>query len=260
MLIDWFTVVAQLVNFLILIWLLKRFLYQPVLKALDEREKKIAAELEHAASVEAEAAQEKAEWQKKNDEFAQQRQQMMKQATDDAATRRSELLDEARQEYDALHSRLLETLKREQEEREAETERRISDEIFSVAGKLLTELSDESLEARIIEKFCLKLEAGGPEIAGQLAGQDGAAKQAVVRSTFPLTPEQREKIGGAITALLGVETPLSFEQSDKAVCGIELCVNGLCVSWHFQAALDALKRAADEYRDRETDNGAADAR
>ncbi|ACF11478.1 alternate F1F0 ATPase, F0 subunit B [Chlorobaculum parvum NCIB 8327] len=260
MLIDWFTVVAQLVNFLILIWLLKRFLYQPVLKALDEREIKIATELEHAASVEAEASREKAEWQKKNDEFAQQRQQMMKQATDEATTRRSELLDEARQEYDALHSRLLETLKREEAERQEEAERRVSDEIFSVAGKLLTELADESLESRIIDKFCRKLEAGGPEIAGQLEGQNGAAKQAIVRSTFPLTPEQREKVSGTITTLLGVETPLSFEQSDKAGCGIELCVDGLCISWHFQAALDALKRAADEYRDRETDNGAADAR
>lgn len=260
MLIDWFTVAAQLVNFLILLWLLKRFLYQPVLKALDEREKKIAAELEHAASVEAEAAQEKAAWQKKNDEFAQQRQQMMKQATDEAATRRSELLDEARQEYDALHSRLLETLKREETEREEETERRVNDEIFSVAGKLLAELADESLEARIIEKFCHKLDAGGSEIAEQLAGQDGAPKQAVVRSTFPLMPEQRERVTGTIEKLIGSETPLSFEQSDKSGCGIELCVDGLCVSWHFQAALDALKRAADEYREHEPDEGAADAR
>lgn len=40
MLIDWFTVIAELVNFLILVWLLKRFLYEPVLKAIDEREKK----------------------------------------------------------------------------------------------------------------------------------------------------------------------------------------------------------------------------
>lgn len=260
MLIDWFTVAAQLVNFLILLWLLKRFLYQPVLKALDEREKKIAAELEHAANVEAEAAQEKAAWQKKNDEFAQQRQQMMKQATDEAATLRSELLDEARQEYDALHSRLLETLKREETEREEETERRVNDEIFSVAGKLLAELADESLEARIIDKFCRKLEAGGSEIAGQLPGQDGAPKQAVVRSTFPLMPEQRDKVSGTIKTMLGSEAPLSFEQSEKAGCGIELCVDGLCVSWHFQAALDALKRAADDYRDRETDNGAPDAR
>ena len=45
MLIDWFTVGAQAVNFLILVWLLKRFLYEPVLAAIDAREKKIAAEL-----------------------------------------------------------------------------------------------------------------------------------------------------------------------------------------------------------------------
>ena len=260
MLIDWFTVTAQLVNFLILIWLLKRFLYQPVLKALDEREKKIAAELEHAASVEAEAAQEKAEWQKKNDEFAQQRQQMMKEATNEVATRRTSLLEKAREEYDALQSRLLETLKREEAERQDEAERRVSDEIFSVAGKLLAELADESLEARIIDKFCRKLEAGGSEIAGQLKGQDGAAKQAVVRSTFQLTPEQRDKVSGTAKKVLGVEAPLSFEQSDKAGCGIELCVDGLCVSWHFQAALDALKRTANDHRDRETDEGTSDAK
>jgi F-type H+-transporting ATPase subunit b len=259
MLIDWFTVAAQLVNFLILIWLLKRFLYKPVLKALDEREKKIAAELEHAAGIEADAALEKAKWQKKNDEFETQRQLMLKQVTDEAATRRSELLDAARQEYDALHSRLLETLKREQEEREAETERRISDEIFSVAGKLLEELADESLGSRIIDKFCRQIEAGGDGIVRQFTGENGTPKQAVVRSTFALTPEQREKVTGTIEKLIGSDAPLSFEISGESGCGIELCVDGLCVSWHFQAALDALKLSADEYRKHELERAASDA-
>ena len=45
MLIDWFTVGAQALNFLILVWLMKHFLYQPILHAIDAREKKIAAEL-----------------------------------------------------------------------------------------------------------------------------------------------------------------------------------------------------------------------
>ena len=43
MLIDWFTVIAQMLNFLILVWLLKRFLYQPILDAIDAREKGIAS-------------------------------------------------------------------------------------------------------------------------------------------------------------------------------------------------------------------------
>ena len=248
MLIDWFTVAAQLVNFLILIWLLKRFLYQPVLKALDEREKKIAAELEHAASVEAEAEREKAEWLKKNAGFEKQRQLMLNQATDEVATRRTELLDAARQEYETLHSKLLATLKREQEERREENERRISDEIFALAGKLLTELADESLESRIIDKFCRKLETSGAEITGQLTGEEGTPKQAVVRSAFPLDQPQREKIGKAVKALLGTETPLSFEISEKSGCGIELCVNGYCLSWRIDAALDALKQSAEAHR------------
>ncbi len=59
MLIDWFTVVAQALNFLILVWLLKRFLYKPILNALDAREKRIAAELADADARKAEARQER---------------------------------------------------------------------------------------------------------------------------------------------------------------------------------------------------------
>ena len=55
MLIDWFTVGAQIVNFLILVWLLKRFLYKPILDAIDAREKRIAAELADADTKKAEA-------------------------------------------------------------------------------------------------------------------------------------------------------------------------------------------------------------
>lgn len=73
MLIDWFTVIAQVLNFLILVWLLKRFLYKPILNAIDEREKRVAAELADADAKEAEAQKEKEEFKQKNEEFDQQR-------------------------------------------------------------------------------------------------------------------------------------------------------------------------------------------
>ena len=50
MLIDWFTVGAQALNFLILVWLMKHFLYKPILNAIDAREKLIATELADAAA------------------------------------------------------------------------------------------------------------------------------------------------------------------------------------------------------------------
>ena len=62
MLIDWFTVGAQVLNFLILVWLMKRFLYQPILRAIDAREERIAKELADAQARRIEA-------QKEHDEF-----------------------------------------------------------------------------------------------------------------------------------------------------------------------------------------------
>src|SRR5665647_469211 len=84
MLIDWFTVGAQALNFVVLVWLLKHFLYKPVLDAIDAREKQIAAQLADAEAKKAEAKKERDEFQRKNDDFDQQRAALLAKATGDA--------------------------------------------------------------------------------------------------------------------------------------------------------------------------------
>ena len=90
MLIDWFTVIAQVVNFLILVWLLKRFLYKPILNAIDVREKKVADELANADAKEAEAQKEKDEFRHKNEELDQQRAALLNKAKDEATAERQQ--------------------------------------------------------------------------------------------------------------------------------------------------------------------------
>ena len=105
MLADWFTIVAQALNFLILVWLMKRFLYKPILHAIDEREKRIAKELANADAKKAEAQKEHDEFQHKNAEFDQQRAALLSKATDEAQAERQRLLDEARKAAVALNSK-----------------------------------------------------------------------------------------------------------------------------------------------------------
>src|SRR5271165_4877827 len=105
MLIDWFTVAAQAVNFLILVWLMKRFLYKPILHAIDEREKRIATELANAGKKKAEAQKESDDFKHKNEEFDKQRAALLSKATDDAKAERQRLLDEARKAADALSAK-----------------------------------------------------------------------------------------------------------------------------------------------------------
>ena len=105
MLIDWFTVGAQALNFLILVWLMKRFLYKPILHAIDEREKRIAAELANADVKKAEAEKERDDFQHKNAEFDQQRAALMTKATTDAQAENQRLIDEARKAAVALSTK-----------------------------------------------------------------------------------------------------------------------------------------------------------
>ena len=63
--IDWFTVAAQAINFLLLVWLMKRFLYKPVLRSIDSREKRIEEQLGDAKALKMEALKEKEEFQRK---------------------------------------------------------------------------------------------------------------------------------------------------------------------------------------------------
>jgi F-type H+-transporting ATPase subunit b len=83
MLIDWFTVGAQVLNFLILVWLMKRFLYKPILHAIDAREKRIAAELADADTKRPKPKR-SATSSNKNEEFDQQRAALLSKATDEA--------------------------------------------------------------------------------------------------------------------------------------------------------------------------------
>ena len=111
MLIDWFTVIAQVLNFLILVWLLKRFLYKPILNAIDAREKRIADELANADAKKAEAQKEQDEFKRKNEEFDQQRSALLSKAKDEAKAERQRLMDEARKAASDLSSKLQETLR-----------------------------------------------------------------------------------------------------------------------------------------------------
>src|SRR4051812_42300477 len=101
MLIDWFTVAAQTLNFVVLIGLLRRFLYRPILQAIDAREKRIAAELALAAGKKAEAQLERDEFLHKNEALERERGALLRRATEEAGAEGQRLTEAARAAADA---------------------------------------------------------------------------------------------------------------------------------------------------------------
>ena len=190
MLIDWFTVGAQALNFLILVWLLKRFLYKPILDAIDAREKRIAAELADAAAKEAEAKKERDEFQHKNEEFDQQRAALLSKATDEANAERQRLLDEARRAADALSATRQDALRNDAHHLNQAIVRRTQQEVFAIARKALADLATTSLEERLGEVFTRRLrEMDGKAKEGLAKALKTASSPALVRSAFDLPAE-----------------------------------------------------------------------
>jgi len=247
MLIDWFTIVAQAINFLILVWLMKRFLYKPILHAIDDREKRIAAELADVDAKKTDAQKESDEFKRKNKEFDQQRDALLGEATDEAQAERQRLLDEARTAAAALSSKRQQALKNEEHNVHQAISRRTLQEVFAIARKTLTDLAGTSLEERMVDVFVRRMrELDGEErrlLASALKASPGPV---IVRTTFDLPPEQCASTEAAIKETLGTETQVQFETAPDLVSGIELTVNGQKVAWSIADYLASLEKGNDE--------------
>ncbi len=247
MLIDWFTIIAQALNFLILVWLMKRFLYKPILNAIDAREKRIATDLAHTAKIKAEAQKERDEFQHKNEAFARQRAALLSKATDEAKAERQRLLDEARQAAAALNAKRQETLRNDAHTLNQAIRIRTQQEVFAIARKVLTDLAATGLEACMVDVFVHRLRKLNREEKGRLVSALKASPgPVIVRTTFDLPPAQLASTEGAIKETLGPETQVRFETAPELISGIELATNGQKVAWSIVDYLVSLQEGVDE--------------
>ena len=243
MLIDWFTVGAQALNFVILVWLMKRFLYKPILDAIDVREKGVAAKLADAEAKRVEAKKEQEDFQRKNEELDQQRAALLAKATDEAKSERQRLLGEARKAADDLSSKRAETLRRQAHDLKQDLQARAQEEVFAIARRALTDLATTSLEERMGEVFTRRLrEMDAPARATLGKALATAAQPAVVRSAFDLPPEQRAAIQNALNETFSAEVHVSFETAPGLVSGIELATGGQKVGWTIADYLTSMEK------------------
>ena len=233
--IDWITVGAQIGNFLVLVWLLKRFLYRPILDGIDAREAEIAARMGEAAAVR--KAAETAEAQSRA-EIASLR------------ASRAEMIDEARltarQERDALLSDARKRLAKEQADREihrAEEARGFAAELhlsgaealLALTRKALADLADETLEQRIVAHAAARLKT----VASDLREAAGDSREAVALTRSALPEEAQMRLREELGLVLPGFT-LHFDTDATLSPGLNLRLGGAQIAWTVDSYLDGL--------------------
>lgn len=247
MLFDWFTVGAQALNFLVLVWLMKRFLYKPILDAIDAREKRIALALADAALKQVAAQKERDEFHQKNEEFDGQRNELLGQAKDEAKAERQRILDGARQVADTLRTKKHDALTSELQTLHQDIARRSREEVFAIAQKVLTDLAGLSLEERMTTVFTQRLlELDEEAKAGLAKALKSSSNSVHVRSAFELTAAQRTSIQSALNETLACEVQTQFDTTPDLISGIELNANGWKVAWNIADILASLEQRTGE--------------
>ena len=250
MLIDWFTVAAQIVNFLILVWLLKHFLYKPILDAIDAREKRIAAELADADTKKAEAEKEHTDFEDKNRVFDQQRSALLGKAADEAKAERERLIDQAKKDAESLRVTQADALRGDQVRLGSEITLLAEREVFAIARKALTDLATVSLEERVGEVFTRRLRELDPKAKELLgAALKNSPQPALIRSAFDLPADQKAAIQNALNETFSTVVRIKFEDSQDVVCGIELTANGQKVAWSIASYLTELSKKVSDLVD-----------
>lgn len=244
MLIDWFTVGAQIVNFLILVVLLKVFLYGRIIKAMDEREQRIASRLDEAEQQKQAAEEEAASYRQKQQELEAKRADLLTQAREDADSQRQELLDKARQEVERVQARWHQAIRDEKDAFLRDLRQRASQQMYAMARRALTDLASADLEQQMMAAFLDELQTLDEDAWDVIAASQQDAKQPlVIHSAFDVPQAARQKLQHVLQEHLGEAVNVRFETVPEVMCGIELQSDGRKIAWSLEHYLETLEES-----------------
>jgi F-type H+-transporting ATPase subunit b len=252
-LIDWFTVIAQIVNFVVLILLLKYFLYDRIIEAMDRREETIRSRLEEAGSKREEAEQEAESYRRKNEEIDHQRSEMLSQARQEAEDERKLLTKKAREEVEETRQRWHESVEKEKSAFLRDLRQLAANQVYAISRRALGDLVDAELEQRLVEVFLSEMHEMPKEKIHTMA--EAIQKQgntATLKSRFELPAQLRRKITEAVRRSLSEDADIAYETVSDMILGIELKSGGEKVAWSLESYLNNLEQRAREALESET--------
>lgn len=255
--IDWFTVTAQIINFLILVWLLKRFLYQPILDGIDAREHKISSVLSNAETQKKSAENLEAQYKEKLTNIDAERSTIIELAKAEAHKATLVALKDAKARADALSIKRTNALNTEIQILQNEVIDKSVKEVFALSRKVISELADQQLQDKMFDKLLSHLNALNEEqYDGLYQAINKNQGHATVRSIAPLSQPQCEHLKACLEGILtnqasqratekiggdSLTITLNLEVDPQLIAGLALSFGGWKLNWSANEMLSELQ-------------------
>lgn len=236
--IDWFTFVAQIINFAILVYLLNRFLYGPITRAMQKREDQIAERLKQAEDQMHRAETERDKYAHLSQQLEVQRSDLFENARQDADAAHERLLAQAKSEVSARRNDWLTTLQREKELLVDLVRQRASQQVVETSRAALSQLADAELEEQVINNFLERLKHLSADELKLIQQEAEKGQTAIVHTAFDITTIWRERIRAVLNQIN--LNDIKFQTVPELVCGIELQFGGHKIGWSVDEYLTSL--------------------
>lgn len=251
--IDWITVAAQIANFLVLVWLLKRFLYRPILDGIDAREAEITTRMQEAGQAGKAAQAAEAAFLEKTRALQATQSDLTETIRTKAEEQRDALLSDARQRMEQEHASWRAHLDQETRDYTARMHGAGASALLSLTRKALADLADETLEERMAHHLVRKIRT----MSTDLKRAAGKATGAVVTSHASLPQSAQEGLTGELATVFP-HASVRFDTDTGQSPGVILRMGGAQLAWTVDTYIDGLDAAISEKLANGTDLRAQD--
>jgi F-type H+-transporting ATPase subunit b len=244
--LNWSTFFLEIVNFLVLVWILQRFLYKPALAIIAKRRAIIEKTMADAKSLEANAKDLQQRYEGRLADWEEEQRAARESLSHEIDEQRSRRLAELRA-----------TLKQESEKAQVAEEHRLNDlrrqcEHVALAqgarfvSRLLQGFADKDLQARLVAQTLTDLSSLPDERAAALVGnREEPPRAIVVTSAFTVPDEQRERIRDVLTKVTGLKVPIDFREDPALLAGLRITIGAWVLGLNLQDELDGFARLSD---------------
>ena len=242
--LNWSTFVLEILNFLVLVWILKHFLYKPVLDVIARRRAGIEKVHADAEALHKDAEGLKQQYEGRLADWEQERRQLRETLASELDAERAGKLAELQTtlEQEAQKAQVAEA------RRQADATRNIEETALlqgaGFATRLLEQAAGPDTESRLVELLIAGLAGMPAERITALRNNYGEVPEVVVASAFTLADGQRQRLEQALAAVTGPDLPLRFEQDSDLLAGVRITVGPWVLGANLQDELQGFMQLA----------------
>ena len=233
--IDWVTVLAQIANFLVLLWLLKRFLYRPILDGIDAREAQISKRMAAAEQAQREAKAAESQYVKQRAQLVTEHDALLEKALAATEDQRDDLLAAARVKLEQEQQDWRKHLEHERQAFNTRLQQNGTEALLRLTRKALHDLADETLEDAIVRHIGKQLQP----MVGELRQAAADSKKAQVTTRDALGQDTQALLQSEVQQWLP-DVALSFATDAQQAPGLIMQVGGAQVAWTTDSYMDEL--------------------